>query len=163
MYIWNLYKSRIPKITPIKLAKKVFGDMAVLTRCDINTGICTCVTCWSQDYYYNRANMQPGHYVKSERSLEYRYERINVRPQCRNCNVHLDWNLVRYAQYLDRYLGVWTSDKLWNDGLKDKYQAKWKLYAQDYVDITVNAYIEQEEFCERYKLKPIREYYNKKI
>ena len=45
MYIWNLYKSRIPKITPIKLAKKVFGDWAVLDRADWFTGICTCVTC----------------------------------------------------------------------------------------------------------------------
>ena len=85
--IWNIYKTKIPKITPIWLLKRVLNDWIILLNCNHKTFMCQCVTCNKRFHYLDRKNIQWWHFIKSERSFRYRYDLNNIHPQCYTCNV----------------------------------------------------------------------------
>lgn len=61
-------------------------------------GVCTCFTCGAQKHF---SKMQCGHFI-SRSHLGLRWELLNLKNQCSNCNVSLNGNLSEYEKNLNK-------------------------------------------------------------
>lgn len=85
------------KGTVIDDADAMFSQVVRLSHAD-DHGIVECYTCGTKKPW---KQMQCGHFIPRIHMLT-RFSEDNCKPQCPNCNVLKDGNLVAFAQHLER-------------------------------------------------------------
>ena len=83
-----------------KKADKLFQLGRRLEESDTH-GYCECITCGKVDHH---KRMDAGHFI-SRSYLATRYERNNVWPQCKRCNMYLAGDPSRYRDNLIKIVG----------------------------------------------------------
>lgn len=88
------------ELEPVKILTDdldiLFSQQVRLMYAD-DYGMVQCYTCPT---IRNWKHMQNGHYI-SRAHMPTRYEVKNCRPQCEECNVHKDGNLIVFAERLE--------------------------------------------------------------
>lgn len=80
----------------IKEADAVFSQFVRLSAADKN-GIISCYICDSKVHW---KESDAAHYIPRS-CMRLRYEELNVRVNCKNCNQYLSGNLIEYAKMLE--------------------------------------------------------------
>ena len=100
-------------ITISKLEKLVWKwfSLAVRIRDAQPNGLCKCITCNNQPYYYGTSVCHAGHFrSRTEKSVKYNWQNVNA--QCARCNTYGAGEQFIYGNNLDKKYGEGTAETL---------------------------------------------------
>ena len=109
-YYWPKTWKPIWKIWWRLLAHRVFSEYDRLYYSD-DHWYCNCITCnlrmfWQEPEWW----CQAGHFIKRSSSI-YTFDLLNVYPQCKHCNLILEWNYIPYTLVM--------INKLWKEKVEE--------------------------------------------
>ena len=97
---WDRYRS----MAYVKAVNDCLKEFQLLRRlqCSNKNGDCNCISCGKIDHY---KKMDAGHFIsRTKRSTAFNC--LNVWPQCKYCNQHLNGNLAEYRKNLINEIGI---------------------------------------------------------